>query len=245
MKFKRIDLRRLRNEEWFNFFMEFKRFVEATSPEALNIDKLFVVFLSFYVKVDEIIEKILKSKLTPIISASDKKRDNTFRGLVHTIEAAKYCSDTVKITAAKSLDTLLLHYGNLADKPYNEETSGIYNFIQEFRTNYREELNTLDLSQWLDELEKNNNDFEDAILERNKEIAVRPGERLVDVRRDVDRCYRDIIQRLEALMLIEEDTGKYEDFVKTLNANIKRYSDSIAQRKGRAGAANEEYDELD
>jgi hypothetical protein len=100
----------------------------------------------------------------------------------------------------------------------------------------------------LDELEKQNNDFEKAILERNKEISVRPEVRLLDVRREVDRCYRDIIQRIEASILLEEreeEINKYEVFVRTLNANIKRYLDTIAQRKGRASSVNNDYDEED
>jgi hypothetical protein len=247
MKFKRINLRSLRNEEWFNFFTEFKRFVEEISARVLNIEKLFGVFLFLYAIADEIIEKILKSKITPQISTLDKKRDNTFKGLVQTIRASKHHFDNAKSAASRSLETLLKHYGNLAEKPYNEETSGIHNFIQEFRSNYKEELSILDLSAWLDELERDNNIFEEAILERNKEISGKSEVRLLDVRRDIDACYKEIIQRIEALMLVEEEeTNKYEPFVRMLNTNIKRYLDAVAQRKGRANADNDNsYDEND
>jgi hypothetical protein len=245
MKVKRINLSRLRNEEWFNFFTEFKKFVESISARILNIEKLFGVFLFLYAIADEIIEKIRKSKMTPQIFTLDKRRDNTFRGLIHTIGADKFHFDSAKSAAAKNLEPLLTHYGNLADKPYNEETSGIYNFIQEFRTNYSAEIETLELNTWLDELKKDNDAFEEAILERNKEISGRSEVRLLDVRRDIDNCYREMIQRIEASMLIlEEDAEKYEPFVKMLNANIKRYLDAVAQRKGRADA-KDEYDEED
>jgi hypothetical protein len=47
------------------------------------------------------------------------------------------------------------------------------------------------------------------------------------------------------MLVMEEDADKYEPFVRMLNANIKRYLDTLAQRKGRADADNEEYDEND
>jgi hypothetical protein len=36
MTVRRIRLKKMRNEEWFNFFTEFKTFVEESSQETLN-----------------------------------------------------------------------------------------------------------------------------------------------------------------------------------------------------------------
>jgi hypothetical protein len=43
MKILRIKLIRLRNEEWFNFFTEFKTFVTQSTPQALNIEALMLI----------------------------------------------------------------------------------------------------------------------------------------------------------------------------------------------------------
>jgi hypothetical protein len=237
MKIKRINLHSLRAEEWFNFYTEFKKFVEATTPEKLNIEKLFVVFVALYLSADEAIEKIRKSGITKQMIALDKKRDNTFRGLIHAIESYLHHFDSAKQKAAESLNPLIKHYGNLAIKPYNEETAGIYNFLQEFRETYSDVIQILELTGWLDELERNNNEFEEAVLERNSEVASKTELRLLEIRKETDHCYRNIVERLEAIMLIEEEDGTentyHVSFVKTLNANIKRYVDILAQRKGR------------
>jgi uncharacterized protein YecA (UPF0149 family) len=250
MKIKRINLSTLRNEEWFNFITEFKKFVEGVSPEKLNIEKLFAVFLGFYTTVDAIIEKIRKSGITNHISQLDKQRDITFRGLIYIIKAYKCHFDIVKRDAAKSLEPLIKHYGNLAIKPYNEETAGIYNFLQEFRGKYKDVIDMLELTDWLDALDNYNQIFEDAILERNSEGAKKTDLQLFSVRRKTNRSYLNIVERLEALILLEEDEGemeKYISFVKTLNTNVKRYLDILAQRKGRSDAKkdNNKYDEED
>jgi hypothetical protein len=249
MKFRRINLHNLRNEEWFNFITEFKRFIEEMSPIRLKITRLFAVFLILYAKADEIIEKIRKSRMTPQIAELDKKRDTTFRGLVQTIESNKNHFDSAKRNASESLEVVLKHYGNLAIKPYNEETAAIYNFLQELRENYESAIETLELTEWLNELERNNQIFEEAILERNREEASKTDLRLLDIRQETNRCYRDIIERIEALILVEEDEQEkeiYTSFVKILNTNIKRYLDAGAQRKGRSDAKNDnDYDEKD
>jgi hypothetical protein len=231
MKFKRIRLNKLRNEEWFNFFTEFKSFVEEFFPNAQNIEELFAVFLNLYFTADKAIEKITKSGLTSAIVQLDEKRDASFRGLVSAIKSSLYHYDPTKREAAEKLSILLDHYGNLAVKPYNEETASIYNFVQELRGNYAGAIQTLALEGWVNNLDRENNDFENTVLARNRESADKTDISLLEVRRKTDRCYLDIIERLEALMLINGDAG-FEPFVKVLNNNIDRYNNAMKRRNG-------------
>jgi hypothetical protein len=239
MKFRRIKFSSLRNEEWFNFFSEFKTFVEQTSPEVLDIEALFIVFLSFLKEADEALEKIHKSNFTALITQADELRDNAFRGLNANVRSALYHFEKEKKTAAERLITLFDHYGNIADKPYNEETASIYNFLQDIREQYQDEIGILDLTGWLNELEKTNNEFEKTIISRNQEYANRTELNMFDIRKKTGRAYLDIIERIEALMLIQGDE-KFEPFFKTLNANIERYKTSINRRAGKGKVTNDD-----
>jgi hypothetical protein len=231
MKISRIKLIRLRNEEWFNFFTEFKTFVEQISPQALNIEALFAKFQALYVQADESLEVLRKSSYTAEIVHLDGVRDSTYRGLAEAVKSAQHHYHAPMREAADKLEVILEHYGNLSAKPYNEETAGIYNLLQDFRTKYAAEVNTLALSGWLDELEANNKAFETAILARNAEEAGNSIDvKMLEVRRQTDRCYLDIVERLEALMLIQGD-APFAAFVKKLNTNIERYK-SVLSRRG-------------
>jgi hypothetical protein len=231
MKFKRLHLYKLRNEEWFNFFTEFKTFVEEFFPQAQHIEELFPVFLNLYSMADTAIEKITKSGFTSVIVESDEKRDDCFRGLVASVKAALFHYEADKRAAAEKIDALLNHYGNPAIKPYNEETASIYNLLQEFRGNYADAVATLSLNGWVDEMDKNNRKFEKAILDRNNENADKTDINTLDIRHKVNRCYLDIIERFEALMLINGDDA-FAPFVKTLNSNIDRYNNTLKRRRG-------------
>jgi hypothetical protein len=229
MKITRIKLRNLRNEEWFNFFTEFKTFVAQSTPEALDIEALFATFLALYVQADESLEILRKSSYTAEIIHLDGVRDGTFRGLTEVIQASLHHYLTPTREAAEKLEVIIDHYGNLSAKPYNEETSGIYNLLQDLRAKTAE-VAALDLSGWLNELEANNQAFETAILNRNAEKADSIVDiNMMEIRRQTDRCYLNIVERIEALTLIQGDAA-FADFVNKLNTNITRYKNVLSRR---------------
>ena len=111
---RKINLVILRNEEWASFFRDFKQFVENTTAKVLKIERLFNLFLPLYALADDLIEQIRKSKITVRIADLDKLRDNTFHGLIYVIKSYRYHFDTIKAAAAKSLETIIDHYKDLA-----------------------------------------------------------------------------------------------------------------------------------
>jgi hypothetical protein len=230
MKIKRIKLNRFRNEEWFNFFTEFKEFVTQSTPETLNIEALYAVFLALYAQADETLEILRKSSYTSEIVQLDGVRDGTYRGLSEAVKSSQHHYVEAQSAAARKLKPLFDHYGDVPAKPYNEETAIIYNLLQELRGQYAPQIATLSLQGWLDELERNNLAFEAAILARNAEIADKSiDETMLEVRRKTDRCYLDIVERIEALILVQGDTN-FAVFVKLLNANIERYQNVLSRR---------------
>jgi hypothetical protein len=229
----------MRNEEWFNFFAEFKKFVEETSPETLNVEELFVMFLVLFADVDTVMEVMRKSSYTSILVSLDDKRDETFRGLTTAVESAAHHFDPLVKEAAENLAPLWNHYGNLAGRPFNEETSAIVNFIQELRGKFAPAIQTLGLTGWVDELERRNDAFETAVLDRNRESADKSELHVLGLRKKIDRCYLDIIERIEAQILLQGDET-FATFVKTLNANIDRYLAVLNRRGGKKVEKEEE-----
>ena len=53
------------------------------------------------------------------------------------------------------------------------------------------------------------------------------------VRLSLDNTYRDIIKRINALMLIN-GTANHEAFARELNVRIEKMNNSLAMRKGRS-----------
>jgi hypothetical protein len=229
MKIKRIRLDRLRNEEWFNFLTEFKTFALQSTPEALCIEELFAVFLSLYASADDVLEQIRKSGYTSVVVRLDSLRDRTFRGLREAVSSASHHFDESHREQAGTILPLFAHYGDLAERGYNEETAALYNFIQELRGRCEPAVAQLGLTEWVDELERNNIAFEDAILGRNQEAADKNDLNMLKIRRLAGRNYLDILERIEAAINLNGPEA-YEPFVKRLNANIDRYQAVLNRR---------------
>jgi hypothetical protein len=231
MKIVRIHLATLRNEEWFQFITEIHDLIVKFTAEALSIVELFVQFLKLYADADVAIEIVRKSPETEKMTEADRLRDQTFHGLNATIRAAVHHFDPKNSEAASRLIILFDSYGNLAQKAPNEETAGIYNLIQELKGAYEVYISTLGLSRWVDELEARNYEYEQLVKARYEEVAERPKLRVKQIRNELDGVYRQIVERIEALSIVE-GPERYTPFIDRINVLITQYNNVVAQRRG-------------
>jgi len=242
MKCNRFRVEALRNEEWFQFYTEFKALVEQYGASSLNIDALFAVFVSLYADADTALEIIRKSATTQQLQEADTVRDSTFRGLVDAVKSARNHFDTVKRDAARRIQIVIEQYGNIARKAYDDETASIYNFVQEMRGQYHMDIMILGLLEWIDQLDASNQTFSTLMESRYAEEAGKTDLRMAEVREKTDRCYRDMIDRFDALMLVN-GTEAYAPFVTELNIRVSRFENMLSQRKGRSEAKKKREEE--
>jgi hypothetical protein len=230
-----IPLSKLHHNEHFQFHTEFRDLVEESDPVMAIIQNEFDSHYTLYVQEDGCIKKVLKSETTLKRNEADKKRDTTFRGFANSVKSALDHADPKVQDSAYRLDILLKSYGNLARKPYHEETAGIYNLLEDLKEKYAADITILKLEDWVVELENNNIAFEKLVKLRFTEIEQATGLKTQDVRKSIDKVYLDIVERIKALILLEHNP-LYETFARQLNARISIYNNLIAQRKGRLNA---------
>jgi hypothetical protein len=239
MKIIKTDFHLYRNEQWFQFQTEVKKLIELYDAGHLDIRELFDAFLKIYNDADEALELIRKSGNTELLHSTDTKRDHTFRGFVDAVKSFQKHHDPEKQRMALQIQLILNHYGNIARLPNDEETATIYNFLQELRQSCSNQIDFLRLQEWLEDLENDNNEFQTLTTDRNDEQAAKTKLRMLAVRKEGDAAYRNIIERIEALILLNGDS-QYSEFVNKLNNFLTHYNTIIAQRKGRNSAKKEE-----
>jgi ElaB/YqjD/DUF883 family membrane-anchored ribosome-binding protein len=106
------------------------------------------------------------------------------------------------------------------------------------RGKYAKDAATAGLTGWMDELEKANNAFGNLSMDRYDESAAQTALAMKEIRSQVDDAYRKIVERINAAIIMEGEDD-FSEFVTTLNAVIKKYSDILAQKQGRAAAKKE------
>ncbi|GBU25116.1 hypothetical protein R83H12_01755 [Fibrobacteria bacterium R8-3-H12] len=115
-------------------------------------------------------------------------------------------------------------YGNVASKPLNEETSAIYNILQELQGKHAADMDAVGITQWATELQTRNAAFEALVKERFDETAARTTDIVMkQARAQLDEAYRGIVELVNALAVVE-GAAAYEAFIKTLNAVIAKYA---------------------
>jgi hypothetical protein len=236
MKIIKVDFHVLRNEEWFQLFTEFRDLALKYDPNALNIAELWATFLILYTDADTAIEIIRKSADTALMIKADHVRDHTFRGFADAVKSARNHFDPAMRAAADKLTIIFNHFGNLTRKAPNEETSGIYNLLQELDNGtpgMTLPVDILGLRNWAIRLAEDNAAYETLLKNRNTEVASRSKLRMKEVRREVQKAYYKMAARIEAVTTLNGDMPPFSDFVNEWNAFLKHYANVLAQRQRR------------
>ena len=232
MKINQIGLSRLRNDTHFQFHTEFKDLAQKHNPQALKIKPQYEAYLLLYDKEDLALKKINKSLITEKIQNADKARDEIWGDLVETNTAALRHFDPEVREAAKQLKIVFDTYGNIARKPLNDQTSATYNIVQDLEGKYAPDVAKVGLGPWLAELKARNIAFSDLMRERFDESSLRVDIVLKKARVQLDGAYYAIIERINALVLVE-GAEDYEGFIKKLNPIISKYVTALAMQAGR------------
>jgi len=243
MKIKRVDFSKLRTHEHFQCQTEFRLLVESFSPEGLKIKELFNgKYIPLYHAEDETIIIVRKGSFTEARLEADQQRDSTFRGMVDANKAVLRHFDEGKVNSAKRLEILFNTYGNVTRLPLQEETSAIENLLQEIQGGaYSNDAAIVNIEDWVYKLREDNDRYAYLVKEGYEEEAARTELKLKEVRTNIDVVFRQIVERIESLIVVEGEE-QYKEFVRKLNIQLEHYANILAQRQGISKAKREKND---
>jgi len=232
MKIIKIRFAALRNEEHAQLMGEINTLIVAETPQKLNVEAAYFEFQGLLNDENTALQVLRKNSLSDQLADADALRDNIFRGLANSVKTATSHFNADKQSSALRLEVVFNQYGDVAVKPYNEETKSINKLIAEAKLTYRKDFTMLELNDWLTELENKNNDFEKLMEGRYTEEAGKTDLKMKQVRAQIDASLRTIIDRVNAQILLNSPAG-FENFVNEMNARFDKYTLIMAQRQGR------------
>jgi len=222
LKIEKIHINHLRNDTHFQFHTEFRSLVEKHGAAALKIKPQFDAYLPLYEREDIALKKIVKSALTAQIHEADKARDEIYTGMVGTnTNALKHFNPEVR-AAATRLKIVFDTYGDIANKSLIDETSAVYNILQDLQGKYAADTATVGISSWASELKTLNESFEQLMRDRFDEATARTDIVLKQARSEADTSYYEICERINALALIE-GVSAYEPFIRSWNTVVAKF----------------------
>ena len=235
MKVKVISQSKMRNDEYYQYHSEFIELTNRHGADELKFGQQFDAYILLFADVDAAMMKIMKSAYTAKINKADKRRDTVFRGLVDKSRAAEKHFRPEVQRAAANLKILFDKYGNISRRPLNEQTAATVNLLQELTGRFAQDIATVGIQEWVDELQDANNAFAELYRRRFDEMTDRTDIVLRKARTALDAAYRTIIERNNALVIVEGEE-QWIDFIRSLNTVIDKYATIIKQRTGKAAA---------
>jgi hypothetical protein len=237
----KLNFEHLRNETHGELNENVKGLIVETHKSGLIVTTLLDQYEGEYSEEMTSINVVRKSEVTLEIEEQDQKRDRMFRGLSGMVKSSLNHYLPEKVKAANKVSVLLDKYGNVADKPFDQETMAIENLYQELQSgDYPAALETLQLKDWVEELHIENIKFRDLMKQRYDEVSKRTALKMKETRAKVDATLRKIITQIEAYYIVKEAAGEdmtaFNAFIAKLNAILERYKNILAQQKGRRDA---------
>lgn len=233
MKINKVNLTILRNEEHFQFMTDVKLLIETATSQKLNIDKIYPVFADFYNREDAALEPIRKHALTNALIDADTHRNSIYRGFTLLIQTYNYSTNPDKLQAAQNIQILIDHFGDVRNKSYNEETSTIYNFLQGLNDRHSRDIAALNAGDWLSDLDIANKKFAELMNQRYDDKAGKMATNLREIRKEIDSAYTQMINRINAMALLDEK-DEFAEFISKMNERVDYYKNTLIMRKARS-----------
>jgi len=233
MHFSTPDWKNLRNGEHFGLHREFRDLVEESGAEALGLGELFSEYLPIYEQEKNAQGQIRKSAFSAQVARADAARDQTIRGLRIIIRGLTlhYRKETRR--AAQRLQIAFDSQGNVTRKAYDSETAFITALLGNLQTDLAADVDRLNLTDWVQELQRQNEALQDWMARRYTEQAQRLRVPLRQVRRTMDQLFIRIRERIQAELVLQPQ-GLPADFTREWNARVESSQQELAKRRGRS-----------
>ncbi len=236
-----ILCKKLRNNEFVQFFENIQEIVSTNNPETLKVQEQYNALNEPLTTLQLTHKKLSGSTITSELTEIDKRRDVALSSIYNIIEAYTNHYNSDVCTKAIELKQELDVYGKgIVRYSYQYETNAIDDILQKWELK-TEGIATLNLTDWVNELKDANSLFNTRFLDRVKESAEDTDIRVIELRNTVYEKYSDLMAFLTSYATIEK-TEIYTKVIDQINALIEQYNRSIIARFSKKSTSEETVD---
>jgi len=229
-----IDTPKLRNAEYLQYVKDFSAIITLHNPASLEIGTKFSAFTAKIDELEFLYKKALASDKTAEILSLDERRDDAVNGINFFLLSHTYHFDaTIQQNAQLLLDNMELYGKGIARMNYQAETATINNILRdwEIKPELTAAVTALGLSDWIDELNNTNTDFNSQYLSRTQEYGDANPETIKTKREETNAAYYALRNRIDALhLLVETPPSPYTSLINQLNALTDQYNMLLVSR---------------
>lgn len=240
-----IYLKNLRNNEFIQFLRNVLQIIFGNDSIKLQVEVQYNDLKNLVDLMDTTHKKNQGSSITEEINEIDDRRDNAIKGIVLNLNSYKKHYDKNFVNASNTLLKVVnLYDGDISRYSYQYETNAIHDIINKWKTSEEcvAALITLNISEWKDKLEQENDLFNTKYMERIKEAAENSDVKVAELRDEMNEKYKKLLQFIAAFATINP-SEEYTQMINLLNALIDQYQKTITLRSSKRLSTEEVQDE--
>ena len=202
VKITALHFAALPNAAHFTFFTKLSAQIEASPAVKAALSAQMPIFDSLLESEWENMDWVKKSEYTDLIKVADKRVDAALSGLKAQTVAAQHSLQPEIAAAANRMLILLNNYGNVAQKPYQEETGDVQTIIDNLTGSYSVDATTTDNDVWVAELQVAFTEFNTLYATRNEQVVLKPAKNFRTTRREIEGVYHQMTPIIESNALL-------------------------------------------
>ena len=229
-----LDLHSLRNNEHYQFMTDVDKLILRLTANELGLESSYPAFHTALGNEDSCMRTANGSDKSGLLDVYDQKRDQIWSAIRMKVEATIWSPIVAEAESALRLKRVLEQYGNMRKLSYNEESAALTNLTTDLKApSIAEDLVKVGIHRWTDELQKGNEAFLQVFEERTEEYADRDGGDVRAARLIIDPMYESIVDRINAVMVLEMAGPAAITFANNLNELIRYSKNVVATRRGK------------
>jgi hypothetical protein len=225
----------MHNGEHVEFHVESHEQLNQENPAALGISEQTVIYGNAINEEKQSIAVFSASELSSESLRLDQVRGKAYSAFKAWLKVYANDTDSSLSEAAERLLFVVrksaIDVGDPLSLGLTKETSAINSLLQSLEP-FRSEIELIGAANKLEALAAANRAFERLQIERNIEKAGKRSGNVKEARVATDAAYNAIVERINALALLQ-GSETFESFIRKQNTVIDKYSNLVAQRKGR------------
>jgi len=228
----------LRHEAVYQYLCLYRDLLIEHPEARAIIEEYFAGFIELLRKELTLLDAQHGNELSKVLAEADKVVDRYVVGINSTVDAAVHHFDPEVVEAGESIAKRLKAFGNIENKPYEEESAAIKVLVYEMRNEYAAKAKLIGLTVWIDKLEAAAEEFEALFKQRNTELAGKAAEMSIkEINKEIIPVYRQMIVRLNAALVLNS-TPELVAFANELNKEIDYANEHGDHRRAKISIAS-------
>jgi len=227
-----IYFRRFRNSEFIQFFNDLFSIFLKQNTEELGIKEQLDPIVPELESIKSIHATLKGSNISDDIKVIDNRRDDCITGIRKVLEGYTFHFDQPVKDAAQSLLNTIDTFGtSIAKQNYPTETTSLKGIHDSFTKEEKliNALSLLNLTDWVGQMDKENNLFNTRYIDRIDETAKQTEDKIAELRKLVVEKYYTLRNHLTSHATLKPNEN-YKLVIDQLNALIEKYNGIIKRR---------------